>query len=158
MQTNLYNKIGGKYYYGYLRSSCFFHAHHHHYVLVLFLLLFPPFSSATEAALACLERRWHANTKIAHKPNTIFYNHNTESHFPPLVLNHPVLNHACNSFACKQTVSCWREECNGVCPRFRVFGTEFIQTTTTTTTTTTTNPSIQIGHAFRPPQENFFGS
>lgn len=33
-------------------------------------------------------------------------------------------------------------------------GTEFIQTTTTTTTTT--NPSIQIGHAFRPPQEIFF--
>lgn len=66
---------------------------------------FPPFSSATEAASACLERRWHANTKIAHKPNTNFYNHNTESHFPPLVLNHQLLNHACNSFPCKQTVS-----------------------------------------------------
>ncbi len=114
---------------------------------------FPPFPSAAEAALACLERRWHANTKIAHKPNTTFYNHNTESHFPPLVLNHPLLNHACNSFACKQTESCWREESNGVSPRFRVFGTEFIETTTTTTTT---NPSIQIGHAFRPPQEIFF--
>ncbi len=111
-------------------------------VLVLFLLLFLLFLQQQEAALACLERRWHANSKNCTQTQYYFLQSQHKISLSSSCAQSPTAQ-SCLQQLCPQTSNreLLEEKCNGVSPRFRVFGTEFIQTTTTTTTTTT-NPSI----------------